>query len=121
MLVVETMARIRRGHLGILDALSDAVDMHEGHVGRAGQWRANDVKEKFGTLRISSSGGDAHTSALEHFALLMSARTCQRCGAPRELRRFGDEGFPQWHATLCDECCAAEVAGRYGISSEGRH
>ena len=83
--------------------------MHERHVGRQGRWRATGVKEKFGILRISSTGGDAHIAALEHFALLVSARTCQRCGAPGEAREFGS-AEPLWHATLCDACSAAEVA-----------
>ena len=61
--------------------------MHEHHVGNLGEWRATHVKEKFGVLRFSSTGGDAHTRALEHFALLVSARTCQRCVAVRRARR----------------------------------
>ena len=68
-----------------------------------GRWRTTNGKEKCGILRTSSAGGDVHTKALEDFALLISARTCQRCGAPGEARKLGD-GVPMWHATLCDLC-----------------
>ena len=104
----------------ILDALAEAVDMQERHVGKVGAWRATHVKEKFGVLRISSTGGDAHTRALEHFALLVSARTCQRCGAPGEARKFGSSE-PFWHATLCEACSAAERAARLGLAPTSRH
>ena len=50
-----------------------------------GRWRTTNGKEKCGILRTSSAGGDVHTKALEDFALLISARTCQRCGAPVRL------------------------------------
>ena len=49
----------------------------------------------------------------------MSARTCQRCGAPSEARQFGSSE-PFWHATLCDACSAAEPAGRLGFLAEFR-
>ena len=39
----------------ILEALSEAVDMHERHVETVGRWRATDVKEKFGILRITAA------------------------------------------------------------------
>ena len=104
----------------ILDALAEAVDMHERHVGKVGEWRATHVKEKFGVLRVSSTGGDAHTRALEHFALLVSARTCQRCGAPGEARKFGTSE-PLWHATLCEARSAAERAACFGLAPTGRH
>ena len=73
------------------------------------------------SVLVSSTGGDAHTAAIEHFALLVSARTRQRCGAPSELRQFDDEGGAKWHATLCDACCATEIADRHGLSSRARH
>lgn len=40
------------------------------------------VKEKFGTLRLYTSGGDAKISAIVGFAEAMSGRTCEETAAP---------------------------------------
>jgi hypothetical protein len=40
------------------------------------------IKEKFGTLRLYTSGGDAKTSAIVGFAEAMSAKVCEETGAP---------------------------------------
>ncbi|KWT98173.1 MULTISPECIES: hypothetical protein [unclassified Variovorax] len=54
------------------------------------------VKEKFGTLRFYVSGASDVQYAYIAFAEAMSARTCEVCGAPGELRNSG------WIRTLCD-------------------
>ena len=54
------------------------------------------VKEKFGTLRFYMDGYDEAISAYEDFAEAMSARTCEECGCPGELRTQG------WYRTLCN-------------------
>ena len=55
------------------------------------------VKEKFGTLRFYINGGtDEHYNYIR-FAESMSARTCEKCGAPGKLRGSG------WYYTACDE------------------
>lgn len=55
------------------------------------------VKEKFGTLRFYIDGGDETINALTSMAESMSARTCEKCGAPGKLRG------KTWLYTACDE------------------
>lgn len=53
------------------------------------------VKEKFGTLRIYHRGGDAYTDGILRMAEAMSGCTCEICG---------DVGYPSssgWIKTLC--------------------
>ena len=86
----------------ILDALCEAVERHEHDAGTTGQWQAR-ADEKFGRLRLSSTGDDAHTEALKELAVLLSQRTCQECGASGAAVQIGPLE-PKWHATLCKDC-----------------
>lgn len=61
------------------------------------QLKAVQVKEKFGTLRFYSEGGNDHIHGMIRMAEAMSAVTCEECGAPGEQRRGG------WIRTLCDQ------------------
>ena len=54
------------------------------------------VKEKFGTLRFYTTGGDEQIYGMIRMAESMSAVTCEECGAPGRLRPGG------WIRTLCD-------------------
>jgi len=55
------------------------------------------VKEKMGTLRFYiNCGTDAHYNYIT-FAEVLSARTCETCGAAGKLRGRG------WYYTACDE------------------
>lgn len=58
---------------------------------------ATQVKEKYGTLRFYHYGGDEYIDGVVAMAESMSARTCETCGAPGELRGLG------WVYTACDE------------------
>jgi hypothetical protein len=58
---------------------------------------AEQVKEKFGTLRFYTSGGDRLIDGMIWFAESMSGRICEQCGKPAKLRNSG------WIVTLCDE------------------
>lgn len=57
---------------------------------------ADQVKEKFGTLRFYYDGGDERISGMVTLAEGMSAVTCEQCGNPGEIRSGG------WVRTLCD-------------------
>ena len=57
---------------------------------------ATQVKEKYGTLRFYYTGGDDFIDGVVSMAESMSAKICETCGAPGQLR----EGF--WLKTLCD-------------------
>lgn len=58
---------------------------------------AEQVKEKFGTLRFYYRGGDDYISGLVSMAESMSGVTCEICGAPGHQRGEG------WIYTACDE------------------
>ena len=58
---------------------------------------ADQVKEKFGTLRFYYSGGDEHIAGMVAMAESMSSVTCEDCGKPGRSRGFG------WITTICDE------------------
>jgi ribosomal protein S27E len=57
---------------------------------------AEQVKEKFGTLRFYYTGGDEYISGQVAFAETMSGVTCEECGAP------GVTGGKGWVSTLCE-------------------
>ena len=58
---------------------------------------ADQIKEKFGTLRFYYSGGDEHIAGMVAMAESMSSVTCEDCGKPGRSRGFG------WITTVCDE------------------
>lgn len=58
---------------------------------------ADQVKEKFGTLRFYYRGGDEYIAGLVAFAEQMSALTCDVCGKPGSLTGQG------WIRTRCEE------------------
>lgn len=82
---------------------------------------ADQVKEKFGTLRFYvDSATDKHYNYID-FAELMSGRTCEECGKPGQTYYMG------WHRTLCDEHAdenygedAAEYRNKTGKWAEDR-
>jgi hypothetical protein len=57
---------------------------------------ADQVKEKYGTLRFYYTGGDERISGMVTLAEAMSAVTCEQCGCPAKTRSGG------WVRTLCD-------------------
>lgn len=58
------------------------------------------IKEKFGGLRIYSSGGDFDAiDTITREAERSAAITCEQCGGPGQLRN----NLP-WLKTLCDKC-----------------
>ncbi len=69
-------------------------------------FRIDQIKEKFGTLRfyVSGAASDSMMEAIME-AESLSARTCERCGAPGAVR-VSRAGF--WLKTLCPECAGAE-------------
>jgi hypothetical protein len=57
---------------------------------------ADQVKEKFGTLRFYYHGGNDKIDGMVQMAESMSAFTCEKCGALGKLRGRG------WLYTACD-------------------
>lgn len=56
------------------------------------------VKEKFGTLRVYYAGGDDVIDGMVRMAESMSAVTCEECSAPAETHG------PGWIRTICKLC-----------------
>jgi len=56
------------------------------------------IKEKYGTLRMYSDGGDDYTDGVISMAEAMSGHTCELCGAPGKLGGIG------WLTTRCGKC-----------------
>lgn len=88
------------GWFNIIDRLCSCIQWHcdgrhiPGEV-TCEQVVATQVKEKYGTLRFYSTGGDQWTDAYEGMAESMSAVTCEVCGGPGLVR----PGF--WLRCLC--------------------
>jgi hypothetical protein len=59
---------------------------------------ADQVKEKFGTLRFYYHGGDEVVEGMVMMAESLTYRTCEGCGCPGEKRGGA------WIKTLCDKC-----------------
>ncbi len=77
-------------------AALDPADFPEGY----GLPRASQVKEKYGTLRFYMTASTDEMEDAIREAEKLSARTCERCGAPGSLRGRG------WLSTRCDSCWA---------------
>lgn len=92
------------GWFGLIYDLSQKIDVQlkEKSGKFAEQFAVEQVKEKFGILTYSASGGSEAISRLIREARARSAKTCEACGKPGQLRR--KKGFRQ--ETLCDFCDA---------------
>jgi hypothetical protein len=95
------------------DGWFDLLDTLCGEIQRHVDWKSKDlsqeekeslqvvasqVKEKFGTLRFYYYGGDDTTDGMIDMAEALSAKICEDCGVPGQLRTNG------WHRTVCDSC-----------------
>ena len=59
---------------------------------------ADQIKEKFGTLRFYFTGGDQYTTSLIDQAEIDSEKICEYCGNPGSL-----DTEKSWLKTLCEE------------------
>ena len=88
------------GWFNIIDQLCANIQSHidwkekQGHP--VPQVVAEQVKEKFGTLRFYYRGGDDYISGLVSMAESMTGVTCEECGNP------GTTGGQGWITTLCE-------------------
>ena len=89
------------GWYDILDTACSLIQQHIDWKNRneekVSQVVADQVKEKFGTLRFYVSGGDDYTNGIIRMAEAMTAMTCEICGKPGEFRGRS------WFYTACDE------------------
>jgi len=64
------------------------------------QLEATQVKEKFGTLRFYSSGGNEYIRGFISHAEWLSSSTCELCGDTKTAKLRGNA----WLTTQCDVC-----------------
>lgn len=62
------------------------------------QINANQIKQKYGTLRYYYSGGDDYIAGLIQMAEAMSGRICENCGDKATNRTRG------WIRNICNGC-----------------
>lgn len=102
----------RDGWFGIIDALSEVLEWRAGIEGRPVP-HAQQVKEKFGTLRFYFGNGDADDGAID-MAKEMTARLCESPGRPG---RLGNRGG--WWATRAPGMDGLQFA-RTATGKDGR-
>jgi NADH pyrophosphatase NudC (nudix superfamily) len=61
-------------------------------------FKFDQVKEKYGGLRLYFSGGDEYAEGLVSMAEAMSYKICEVCGNAGKPNKGG------WISTLCDSC-----------------
>lgn len=84
---------------GWFDLLNSACRLMQSHLDwkpEVTQVTADQVKEKFGSLRFYYSGGDEYCAGVAAMAEHMSGLTCEVCGAPGKTDGKG------WVSTLCE-------------------
>jgi len=89
------------GWYNILDSVCRLIENHEEHNVVDEEYHpavAQQVKEKFGGLRLYFSGGDEYVEGVIAMAELLSEKTCEICGSPGHIRGCG------WLACRCDDC-----------------
>lgn len=103
------------GWYNIIDNLCNLIQSHIDFKEKQGniipQVVAEQVKEKFGTLRFYYRGGDGYIDGIVDMAEAMSGVTCETCGKPGQRYSGG------WIRTLCDEHEAerqSKMKARYG-------
>jgi hypothetical protein len=89
------------GWYDLLDRLCESIqsyiDNNSTEKNPIPQLVAEQVKEKFGTLRFYTSGGDRLIDGMIWFAESMSGSTCEECGNKGKRSNTG------WIRTLCTE------------------
>jgi hypothetical protein len=91
------------GWYNLIDGLCINIQSYIDNKKRQGidvpQVLAEQVKEKFGTLRFYVSGGDEVTSGMIRLAEHYSERLCESCGIPSKVtNRDG------WYSNVCPVC-----------------
>ena len=96
------------GWFELIDTLCDKIQSHidwrsrdiqDAETAENLQVVAEQIKEKFGSLRFYVRGGDDTTDAFISFAETMSLKICETCGQPGK-----QQSGRGWIHTACDPC-----------------
>jgi len=100
------------GWYNILNDVCNCIDSHVKSTKRINEYRKENgkellpepdihfeqIKEKFGQLRIYMNHYDDYVQGILSLAEDISARTCESCGKEGKMRKGG------WIRCLCDDC-----------------
>lgn len=82
----------------LCDIIQHHVDWKQKADPKFQQVEVHQCKEKFGSLRFYTGGGDEYVDGAIAMAEYISSRTCEQCGVPGEMRKDG------WWRVTCDPC-----------------
>ena len=101
----------------LLGSIQSYLDMRLNfNPGLIDQVVAEQIKEKFGTLRFYYSGGDERIAGMVELAEAMSGGICENCGSmDEEVGRTQRE----WIQTLC-VLCATDYTKKIKLSKDGK-
>ena len=124
---IETYLDVGDGWYDILDTLCEQIQHHIDWKNGTGKYEkykdhikagegvpqvvADQIKEKFASLRFYVYGGDEKTAGMIEMAEALTTRTCEVCGAPGKKTKGG------WIKTLCKRH-AAEQGREFEDDSE---
>jgi hypothetical protein len=100
---------VGKGWFDILDSACRLIQSHLDWKPDVPQVVAEQVKEKFGTLRFYVQGGDEYTNGIIAMAEHMSGKVCEECGSP------GTSGGNGWISTMCQTHRSEHEAKRAAI------
>ena len=76
----------------------DNINNNNKHLPQVEQLVVQQIKEKFASLRMYTSGGDKQIEGMISFVETICEHTCQDCGKDGKLIKSS------WWVVLCDEC-----------------
>ena len=85
------------GWYDLLDTLCEYISV-EVKYNKAPPVQFEQVKEKFGGLRVYTTGGNKEIQGAISLASMISYKTCEDCGVPATVRTTG------WIRNLCTSC-----------------
>jgi len=86
------------GWYNLIDTLCDAIQSYIDWNDKE-QVIAEQVKQKYGSLRFYIRGGDMHVHGMISFAEKMSTKICEECGTMENVSQTKG-----WIKTICAEC-----------------
>lgn len=86
------------GWYNLIDSLCSTIQHYLDYKPNVHQVVAEQVKEKFGTLRFYFRGGDPYIHGLVDMACCLTKSICEICGNPGKIKNDG------WIKVRCDKC-----------------
>ena len=96
------------GWLDLVTSICYTINSHE-----KAQWKQNvdyvvfqQLKEKFGVLRVYYMGGDEYIHGAVRMAENYSSKVCETCGSPAQVVNLlaGTSTKTRWIKVLCEKC-----------------